>query len=52
MWAAAENHAEVVALLLARGADVNARSNALKFPKDSFGLEGVLTSLPKGDWPR
>jgi ankyrin repeat protein len=51
MWAAAENHAEVVALLLARGADVNARSNALKFPKDSFGLEGVLTALPKGDWP-
>jgi ankyrin repeat protein len=50
MWAAAENHAEVVTLLLARGADVNARSNALKFPKDSFGLEGVLTSLPKGDW--
>jgi ankyrin repeat protein len=51
MWAAAENHAEVVTLLLARGADANARSNALKFPKDSFGLEGVLTSLPKGDWP-
>ena len=51
MWAAAENHAEVVALLLARGADVHARSNALKFPKDSFGLEGVLTALPKGDWP-
>ena len=51
MWAAGENQAEVVTLLLARGADVNARSNALKFPKDSFGLEGVLTSLPKGDWP-
>ena len=50
MWAAAENHAEVVTLLLSRGADVNARSNALKFPKDSFGLEGVQTSLPKGDW--
>jgi ankyrin repeat protein len=51
MWAAGENQADVVTLLLARGADVNARSNALKFPKDSFGLEGVLTSLPKGDWP-
>ena len=50
MWAAAENHAEVVTLLLSRGADANARSNALKFPKDSFGLEGVQTSLPKGDW--
>jgi len=51
MWAASENHAEVVTLLLARGADVNARSNALKFPRDSFGLEGVQTALPKGDWP-
>ena len=50
MWAAAENHADVVTLLLSRGADVNARSNALTFPKDSFGLEGVLTSLPKGEW--
>ena len=50
MWAAAENHAEAVKLLLSKGADVNARSNALKFPKDSFGLEGVLTSLPKGEW--
>ena len=51
MWAAAENHAAVVTLLLSRGADVNSRSNPLKFPRDSFGLEGVLTSLPKGDWP-
>jgi ankyrin repeat protein len=50
MWAASENHAGVVTLLLSRGADVSARSNALKFPRDSFGLEGVLTSLPKGDW--
>jgi uncharacterized protein len=50
MWAASENHAEVVTLLLSRGADVNARSNALKFPKDQFGLEGVLTALPKGEW--
>ncbi len=51
MWAAAENHAEVVTLLLSRGAAVNARSNPLKFPRDSFGLEGVQTALPKGDWP-
>ena len=51
MWAASENHADVVTLLLSRGANVNSRSNALKFPRDSFGLEGVLTSLPKGDWP-
>ena len=50
MWAAAENHAEVVTLLRRRGADVNARSSALKFPKDRFGLEGVLTILPHGNW--
>jgi len=28
------------------GADVNLRTNDLKFPKDRFGLEGVLTILP------
>ena len=50
MWAASENHAEVVTLLLSRGADVNAKSNTLTFPKDRFGLEGVLTILPKGGW--
>ena len=49
MWAAAENHAEV-ASLVARGADVNARSKALTFQKDRFGLEGVLTILPRGNW--
>jgi ankyrin repeat protein len=38
------------ALLLARGADPNARSKALTFPKDRFGLEGVLTILPPGKW--
>ena len=50
MWAAAENHADVVTLLIARGADPNMRSDALKFAKDRFGLEGVLTILPKGNW--
>jgi hypothetical protein len=40
----------VVKLLLARGADVNARSKTLSFPKDRFGLEGVLTILPRGNW--
>jgi ankyrin repeat protein len=50
MWAASENHADVVALLLQRGADVNAKSKALTFPKPSFGLEGVLTILPRGGW--
>jgi ankyrin repeat protein len=51
MWAASENHADVVALLLQRGADANATSTALTFPKPSFGLEGVLTILPRGAWP-
>jgi ankyrin repeat protein len=50
MWAAAENHADVVRLLIAHGADVNARSTKLSFPRDQFGLEGVPTFLPKGDW--
>jgi ankyrin repeat protein len=50
MWAASENHAAVVKLLVARGAEVEARSNTLKFPKDRFGLEGVLTILPRGNW--
>jgi hypothetical protein len=49
MWAASENHAAVVKLLTARGADVNLRSNALSFPKDRFP-RGVLTILPRGNW--
>jgi len=50
MWAASEDHADVVTLLAARGADVNARSSTITFPKDRFGLEGVLTILPHGNW--
>jgi len=50
MWAASENHAEVVTLLASRGADVNIRSSTIPFPKDRFGLEGVLTILPHGNW--
>ena len=50
MWAASENHADVVTLLASRGADVNARSASIQFPKDRFGLEGVLTILPHGNW--
>ena len=50
MWAASENHADVVTLLASRGADVNARSSTIPFPKDRFGLEGVLTILPHGNW--
>lgn len=50
MWAASENHADVVELLAERGADVNVRSATAEFPKDRFGLEGVLTILPRGNW--
>ena len=50
MWAASENQAAVVRLLIERGADINARSSTISFPKDRFGLEGVLTILPHGNW--
>ena len=41
---------DMIALLVERGADVNARSTKITRPKDRFGLEGVLTILPHGDW--
>jgi len=50
MWAASEDHADVVTLLVSRGADVNGRSAIVPFAKDRFGLEGVLTILPHGNW--
>src|ERR1043165_8497332 len=50
MWAAAENHPDAAALLIAHGADVNAVTTDLKYTKDRFGLEGVLTILPHGHW--
>jgi len=50
MWAVAANRPEAARLLIERGADVNARSSTLEFPKASFGLEGVVTILPRGHW--
>lgn len=50
MWAAAENHAEAAQLLIEHGADINARSQLLTYPKDRFGLEGVISVLPHGQW--
>jgi ankyrin repeat protein len=50
MWAAAENHAGAVSMLIEYGAKVDARSKPLEYAKDRFGLEGVLTILPHGNW--
>jgi ankyrin repeat protein len=50
MWAAAENHPEAARALIAHGADLNTRSKALEYKTDRFGLEGVLTILPRGSW--
>jgi ankyrin repeat protein len=50
MWAAAENHPEAAKALIAHGANLNARSKALEYKTDRFGLEGVLTILPRGSW--
>jgi ankyrin repeat protein len=50
MWAAAENHPEAVRALIEHGADPNARSQELVYAKDRFGLEGVTTILPHGNW--
>ena len=50
MWAAAQNHADAARLLIQHGADINARSTLLEYPKDRFGLEGVMTILPRGHW--
>jgi ankyrin repeat protein len=50
MWAAAHNHPEIVRLLVQHGAAVDGRSKPLEYTKDRFGLEGVLTILPRGSW--
>jgi ankyrin repeat protein len=50
MWAAAENHPDAVHLLVAHGAEIDARSTPLTYQQDRFGLEGVLTILPRGNW--
>jgi ankyrin repeat protein len=50
MWAAAENHPAAAALLLEHGATIDARSTAMHYDKDRFGLEGVITILPHGSW--
>lgn len=50
MWAVSENHAEAARVLIEHGAEVNARSSLLNYPQEKFGLEGVVTILPRGNW--
>jgi ankyrin repeat protein len=50
MIAAAANQDQAARALIDHGAEVNGRSAALQYPKDRFGLEGVVTILPHGDW--
>jgi ankyrin repeat protein len=50
MVAASANQPEAVRVLLKYGAEVNGRSSELKYSKDRFGLEGVVTILPHGSW--
>jgi uncharacterized protein len=52
MWAALEDHAEAVKLLVAKGAVLNARSNQTTFPRLRFG-DGIVARqmvLPRGSW--
>lgn len=51
MLAAAENQAGAIAALAHHGAEIDARSSELTYVKGGkFGLEGVNTILPKGNW--
>jgi uncharacterized protein len=50
MLAAAANQPDAIRALVAHGAEVDARSTELRYSKDRFGLEGVLTILPHGSW--
>ena len=50
MWAASENHAAATRMLIEFGAKIDARSKTMQFPQDRFGLEGVTTVLPHGNW--
>jgi ankyrin repeat protein len=49
MWAAGENHGEMVRLLASRGADLDAHSNVIELPKTKVDLATmVTTALPRG----
>jgi ankyrin repeat protein len=48
MWASSEDHPEAARILIAHGATLDVRSKPLEYKTDRFGLEGVLTILPRG----
>jgi ankyrin repeat protein len=49
MWAAADNHADVIKLLVEKGANVNATATVLEFPKVKVDpATMVVTALPRG----
>jgi uncharacterized protein len=51
MWAAAENHAEAVRLLVSADANVNARSTLLNLTPFNWVTNGMVsTTLPRGSW--
>ena len=51
MWAAAENHGAAIKALVARGADMNARSKELSFPEYRYETNGMAVfQLPEGGW--
>jgi ankyrin repeat protein len=53
MWAAAENHADVVRALVRRGANMNVASKVLTPPEWKWATTGMVsTPLPRGGWTR
>jgi len=51
MWAAAENHADVVRALVRRGANMNVASKVLTPPEWKWATTGMVsTPLPRGGW--
>ena len=51
MYAALENHADAVKVLVEAGADVNAKSKPLEWPEFKFNTGGMIYTLqPVGGW--
>ena len=54
MWAAADNHAAAVQVLLTHGANPNVRSNLTNFPRiksqDKVANALVSVVMPRGGW--